>query len=60
MFEFAATFGGSISAQHGIGTAKRQWLHLNRREEEITAFRVTKGALDPAGIMNPNVLLPAV
>ncbi len=53
-----AALGGSISSEHGIGTAKRAWLHLNRSEAELHAFRQLKGALDPAGIMNPNVLLP--
>ncbi len=53
-----AELGGSISSEHGIGTAKRPWLHLNRSEAELTAFRQVKSALDPAGIMNPNVLLP--
>jgi FAD/FMN-containing dehydrogenase len=57
---YAASLGGSISAEHGIGTAKRPWLHLNRSEAEIGAFRSIKRALDPAGIMNPNVLLPPV
>jgi FAD/FMN-containing dehydrogenase len=56
---YAASLGGSISAEHGIGTAKRPWLHLNRSEAEIVAFRSIKDALDPAGILNPNVLLPA-
>jgi FAD/FMN-containing dehydrogenase len=55
---YAASLGGSISAEHGIGTAKRPWLHLNRSDAEITAFRSIKDALDPAGILNPNVLLP--
>jgi FAD/FMN-containing dehydrogenase len=50
--------GGSISAEHGIGTAKRRWLHLVRSEAEVAAFRAIKRALDPAGILNPNVLLP--
>jgi FAD/FMN-containing dehydrogenase len=50
--------GGSISAEHGIGTAKKQWLHLNRSTSEIAAMRAIKRALDPAGILNPNVLLP--
>jgi FAD/FMN-containing dehydrogenase len=54
-----AELGGSISAEHGIGTAKRPWLHLNRSEAELAAFRRIKAALDPAGILNPNVLLPA-
>jgi len=53
-----ASMGGSISAEHGIGTAKKRWLHLNRSEPEIAAMRAIKGALDPDGILNPNVLLP--
>ncbi len=50
--------GGSISAEHGIGVAKKRWLHLNRSADEIESFRAIKSALDPEGIMNPNVLLP--
>ena len=53
-----AALGGSISSEHGIGTAKRAWLHLNRSDAELRAYRKLKGALDPAGILNPNVLLP--
>jgi FAD/FMN-containing dehydrogenase len=53
-----AEVGGSISAEHGIGRAKRPWLHLARSAEEIAAFRAIKGALDPHGILNPGVLLP--
>ncbi|HEY3942820.1 MAG TPA: FAD-binding oxidoreductase [Acidimicrobiales bacterium] len=54
----AAGLGGSISAEHGIGTAKRAWLALNRSPAEIDAFRAIKAALDPASIMNPAALLP--
>jgi FAD/FMN-containing dehydrogenase len=50
--------GGSISAEHGIGTAKKRWLPLNRTASEIAAMRAVKGALDPHGILNPNALLP--
>ncbi|HEY3842279.1 MAG TPA: FAD-binding oxidoreductase [Acidimicrobiales bacterium] len=50
--------GGSISAEHGIGTAKKRWLHLSRTAAEISAFRDIKRALDPDGVLNPNVLLP--
>jgi FAD/FMN-containing dehydrogenase len=59
VFELVGGFGGSISAEHGIGTAKRRWLHLSRSPEEIRAFRAIKGALDPDGVLNPHVLLPA-
>jgi len=53
-----AAHRGSISAEHGIGTAKRDWLHLSRSADEIAAMRAIKRALDPDGILNPNVLLP--
>ncbi|MCI3948263.1 MAG: FAD-binding oxidoreductase [Acidimicrobiales bacterium] len=48
--------GGSISAEHGIGTAKRRWLARNRTPEEVAAMRAVKAALDPAGTLNPNAL----
>lgn len=50
--------GGSISAEHGIGRAKVPYLALDRTEAEIDAFRAIKAALDPAGVLNPGVLLP--
>jgi FAD/FMN-containing dehydrogenase len=51
-------FGGSISAEHGIGVAKKRWLHLSRTAAEISAFWAIKRSLDPDGVLNPNVLLP--
>jgi FAD/FMN-containing dehydrogenase len=59
VMHYVAELGGSISSEHGIGTAKRPWLHLNRSDAELTAFRRLKTAFDPAGILNTNVLLPA-
>lgn len=50
--------GGSISAEHGIGVAKKRWLVRNRSAGEVAAMRAVKRALDPDGILNPNVLLP--
>ena len=47
VLELVAGCGGSISAEHGIGTAKRPWLALNRSPAEIGAFRAIKSALDP-------------
>lgn len=49
--------GGSVSAEHGIGTAKRRWLEPGRSPAEVSAMRAIKAALDPDGICNPNVLL---
>lgn len=50
-------FGGSISAEHGIGTLKRPWLGHSRSPAELAAMRAIKAALDPLGIMNPGKLL---
>jgi FAD/FMN-containing dehydrogenase len=58
VFGEVAARGGSISAEHGIGRAKRRWLHLARSAEEIRVMRSIKHALDPVGICNPGVLLP--
>jgi FAD/FMN-containing dehydrogenase len=58
VLRLVASYRGSISAEHGIGTAKRRWLHLNRSDAELRAFRAIKAALDPDGICNPGALLP--
>jgi len=48
---------GSISSEHGVGRAKARWLSLSRSEAEVAAMRRIKSALDPAGTLNPGVLL---
>jgi FAD/FMN-containing dehydrogenase len=58
VLRFVAELHGSISAEHGVGVAKRSWVHLTRSPAELQAFRAIKGALDPTGILNPNVLVP--
>jgi FAD/FMN-containing dehydrogenase len=52
-----AAHGGTVSAEHGIGVAKARWLHLCRGDADIAAMRAVKAALDPAGVLNPGVLL---
>jgi FAD/FMN-containing dehydrogenase len=52
------TYGGSVSAEHGIGRAKTSWLPASRTAAEIAAMHAIKKALDPRGIMNPGALLP--
>jgi len=44
---------GSISAEHGIGVLKKEFLHLSRSPEEIALMRAIKAAMDPNGILNP-------
>lgn len=51
-------YQGAISAEHGIGAAKRKWLVEARHPSELKPLHAIKKALDPQGILNPNVLLP--
>ncbi|MGT2502559.1 FAD-binding oxidoreductase [Bradyrhizobium guangxiense] len=45
--------GGSVSAEHGIGTLKKKWLGHARSEAEIALMRTLKAALDPDHLLNP-------
>ena len=56
VLRLAAAFGGTISAEHGIGRAKAGLLHLSRTGAEIAAMRAVRSALDPSGLLNPGVL----
>lgn len=52
-----ARHGGSISAEHGVGLLKRDYLHHTRSAQEIALMRQMKAIFDPAGVMNPGKLL---
>ena len=56
VLECVARFGGSISAEHGIGRVKAELLGLSRSPAEIAAMRAIKHAWDPRGLLNPGVL----
>lgn len=49
--------GGSVSAEHGIGIDKRDWLAISRSADEIALMKTLKAALDPKGILNPGKVL---
>jgi len=46
------SIGGSISAEHGIGLEKKEWLSLCRSEEEMEVMVNIKNALDPKHLLN--------
>lgn len=48
---------GSISAEHGIGLDKRDWLQITRSPEEIALMRSLKATLDPQNLLNPGKVL---
>jgi len=52
-----ARFGGSISAEHGLGQLKREEIRRYKSPLELELMRKLKRALDPNGIMNPGKVL---
>lgn len=50
-------YGGSISAEHGIGQLKTSYLHHSRSPAELALMRTLKAALDPLGILNAGRVL---
>ena len=48
---------GSISAEHGIGSLKRDFLHYSRSPAELALMRAIKQAMDPKGILNPGKVI---
>jgi glycolate oxidase len=49
----ALALGGTVTAEHGIGAARREWLPRQVGEGTVEVMRAIKAALDPAGILNP-------
>ncbi|MGH6970140.1 MAG: FAD-binding oxidoreductase, partial [Caulobacteraceae bacterium] len=54
--DLVASLGGSISAEHGLGTMKTTEALGYKSPSEVAAQRAVRAALDPQRIMNPRVL----
>jgi FAD/FMN-containing dehydrogenase len=59
IFEAIRSLGGSISAEHGVGTLKAPFLEYTRTESEIASMRAIKAIFDPDEIMNPGKIFLA-
>ncbi|WCM86901.1 FAD-binding oxidoreductase [Acidovorax sp. NCPPB 3576] len=58
VYEAVAQFGGSFSAEHGVGALKVDKLEKYQSPVALAMMRAIKGALDPQGLMNPHCMLP--
>ncbi|TDG12828.1 FAD-binding oxidoreductase [Seongchinamella unica] len=53
VYERLGQVGGSVSAEHGIGLEKREFLPHSRSPEELAVMRTLKQSLDPGNLLNP-------
>ena len=58
IFTTTVALQGSVSGEHGIGTAKQPYIALELSSETLDAMRAIKKALDPLNIMNPGKIFP--
>jgi FAD/FMN-containing dehydrogenase len=57
VYDTLDAFGGSISAEHGLGQLKREEIRRHKHPLELELMRSLKRTLDPRGLMNPGKLL---
>ncbi|HWI97555.1 MAG TPA: FAD-binding oxidoreductase [Burkholderiales bacterium] len=57
VYDALDAFGGSISAEHGLGQLKREEIRRHKHPLELELMRSLKRTLDPGGLMNPGKLL---
>ncbi|MFO1329766.1 MAG: FAD-binding oxidoreductase, partial [Rubrivivax sp.] len=57
IYDHVRRLGGSVSAEHGIGTTKKPYLGHARSKAEIELMRTLKRALDPQGVLNPGKVI---
>jgi FAD/FMN-containing dehydrogenase len=53
VFDIVEKYNGSISAEHGVGMVKKDYLSYTRSAEEVAIMRGIKLVFDPKGLMNP-------
>ena len=58
VYDVVARFGGTFSAEHGIGRLKRGELAARKPAPALAMMKAIKAALDPRGLLNPDVMLP--
>ena len=57
LYRAAIDLGGTVTAEHGIGASRREFLAAQVGEDVVAVMRSIKNALDPLGILNPGRVL---
>ena len=58
IYERTSRVNGSISAEHGLGFKKRNFMSYSKSSSAITLMKQIKQVMDPKGILNPYKVLP--
>lgn len=58
VYEWTASCHGSISAEHGLGLKKRNYIYYSKPNQAVALMGDIKAMLDPKGILNPYKTLP--
>ncbi len=57
LYRAAIDLGGTVTGEHGIGSARTEWLEPQRGADAVRVMRAIKAALDPQGLLNPGRVL---
>jgi glycolate oxidase len=57
LYQAALDLGGTVTGEHGIGSARREWLEPQLGADAVRVMRSIKTALDPQGLLNPGRVL---
>jgi glycolate oxidase len=57
LYRAAIALGGTLTGEHGVGAARREFLEEQRGADAVAVMRAIKSALDPLGILNPGKVL---
>lgn len=58
VYEWTSKYNGSISAEHGLGFKKRNYMHFSKPDSAIQLMKQLKPIFDPKGILNPYKVIP--
>jgi glycolate oxidase len=57
LYEKVLAWGGTVSGEHGIGVAKRDYLAKQIGPEGVAVMRRIKNSFDPKGLLNPGKII---
>jgi glycolate oxidase len=57
LYQAAIDLGGTVTGEHGIGSARTEWLEPQRGADAVRLMRAIKAAMDPQGLLNPGRVL---